>query len=87
MGKNKLEVSGPKELDELRRTLNPRDHRVFWGAWDRRNKPVGIWERMVHLMPAGRASMPDSDFRDWPNIEAWADGIAAELSVRPPIVR
>ncbi len=78
-GRNKLEISGPRELDDLRSSLGPREHRVFWGAWDRKNKPIGFWERLVHLMPAGRASLPDADFRDWPNIEAWADGIAAEL--------
>jgi menaquinone-dependent protoporphyrinogen oxidase len=86
-GRDKLTVSGPKELDELRASLRPRDHRVFWGAWDRRNKPIGFWERMVNLMPAGRAGMPDADFRDWPNIEAWADGIAAELTGRSRTAR
>jgi menaquinone-dependent protoporphyrinogen oxidase len=79
-GQDKLEVSGPRELDELRRTLRPRDHRVFFGAWGRRNKPVGFWERMVKIMPAAKAAMPDGDFRDWPNIDAWADGIAAALT-------
>jgi len=83
-GRDKLEVSGPRELDELREMLHPRDHRVFFGAWDRRNKPIGFWERMVNVMPAGRASMPDGDFRDWPMIDAWADGIAAELSTTAP---
>jgi menaquinone-dependent protoporphyrinogen oxidase len=83
-GRDKLEVSGPRELDELRQTLQPRDHRVFWGAWSRANKPIGFWERMVNLMPAGKAGLPDADFRDWPNIEAWADGIAAELSKTAP---
>jgi menaquinone-dependent protoporphyrinogen oxidase len=79
-GRNKLDVSGPRELEHLREMLHPRDHRVFFGAWDRRNKPIGFWERMVHVMPAGRASMPDGDFRDWPTIDAWADGIAADLA-------
>jgi len=83
-GRDLLKVSGPKEIEELRRMLHPRDHRVFFGAWDRRNKPIGFWERMVQVMPAGRASMPDGDFRDWPSIEAWADGIAAELSKTAP---
>jgi hypothetical protein len=36
------------------------------------------------VLPALRAGLPDADFRDWPNIEAWADEIAAELS---PAVR
>jgi menaquinone-dependent protoporphyrinogen oxidase len=81
-GRDKLAISGPRELDELRASLRPRDHRVFWGAWSRANKPIGFWERLVNVMPAGRASMPDADFRDWPNIDAWADGIAAELPGR-----
>jgi menaquinone-dependent protoporphyrinogen oxidase len=83
-GRDKLEVSGPRELGELRRDLNPRDHRVFWGAWSRDNRPIGFWERLTYVLPALRAGLPDADFRDWPNIEAWADEIAAELS---PAVR
>jgi menaquinone-dependent protoporphyrinogen oxidase len=59
--------------------LHPRDHRVFFGAWDRGNKPIGFLERVVRLMPAARASMPDGDLRDWPKIESWADGIGVEL--------
>jgi menaquinone-dependent protoporphyrinogen oxidase len=78
-GRGPLEVSGPREIEELREMLHPRDHRLFFGAWDRRNKPIGFWERVVQLMPAARASMPDGDLRDWPKIEAWADGIAVEL--------
>jgi menaquinone-dependent protoporphyrinogen oxidase len=83
-GRDKLEVSGPRELDELRQTLRPRDHRVFWGAWSRASKPIGFLERAVLALPAGRASLPDADFRDWPNIDAWADDIAAGLSKKTP---
>jgi menaquinone-dependent protoporphyrinogen oxidase len=79
-GRDVRDVSGPRELDELRRTLRPRDHRVFFGAWDIRSKPVGFWERMAKIMPATKSSMPDGDFRDWANIDAWADGIAAQVS-------
>jgi len=31
-------------------------------------------------MPAARSSFPSGDKRDWPEIEAWADGIAAALA-------
>jgi menaquinone-dependent protoporphyrinogen oxidase len=31
------------------------------------------------MMPAIREAMPYGDFRDWPEIEAWAEGIAREL--------
>ena len=40
-------------------------------------------ERFVNMMPAARAAFPDADLRDWPRIEAWADGIAAELRALP----
>jgi menaquinone-dependent protoporphyrinogen oxidase len=79
-GRDVLEVAGPKELDELRAWLNPRDHKVFWGAWDSANKPIGFVERLTMAMPAARNSFPSGDYRDWPAIEAWADGIAAALA-------
>ena len=59
--------------------LHPRAHQVFFGAWSRKYKPIGFMERLVMLMPAARGAFPDNDLRDWPKIEAWADGIAVEL--------
>jgi len=56
---------------------------VFFGALDPGAKPVGIAERFVSLMPAARNALPKGDFRDWPAIDAWADGIATELSTAP----
>ena len=79
-GRDLREVSGPREIEQLRRLLHPRDHRVFFGAWDQGNKPIGFWERIALRMPTTRAGLPNVDLRDWPNIEAWADSIAAELS-------
>jgi menaquinone-dependent protoporphyrinogen oxidase len=81
-GRDQLEVSGPSEIDDLRR-LDPRDHQIFFGAWSREYRPVGFMERFVNLMPAARAAFPESDLRDWPRIEAWADGIAAEIRALP----
>jgi menaquinone-dependent protoporphyrinogen oxidase len=78
-GRDVLEVSGPREIERLRATLHPRDHRVFFGAWDRSYEPIGFAERFVSLMPAARNAIPSGDWRDWPLIDAWADGIAAEL--------
>lgn len=34
-------------------------------------------------MPAAKAAMPAGDFRDWPEIDAWADGIAEQLAAPP----
>lgn len=64
----------PKELSELREMLEPRDHRLFYGALTR--DALGFGERMV--VKAVKA--PEGDFRDWDAIEAWATAIAAELA-------
>jgi menaquinone-dependent protoporphyrinogen oxidase len=34
-------------------------------------------------MPAARNALPRGDFRDWPEIDAWADEIAAALATVP----
>jgi menaquinone-dependent protoporphyrinogen oxidase len=60
-----------------------REHRVFFGAYERDRKPIGIAERFVSIMPAAKEAMPEGDFRDWPEIEAWAAGIAAALLQAP----
>jgi menaquinone-dependent protoporphyrinogen oxidase len=64
----------PKELAELRETLKPRGHRLFYGALTR--DALGFGERMI--IKAVKA--PEGDFRDWDEIRAWAATIAAELS-------
>jgi menaquinone-dependent protoporphyrinogen oxidase len=80
-GRDVLEVSGPKELDELRALVKPRDHRVFFGALDgaRLTGTIGFTYRLVRRSQAARESMPEGDFRDWKAIEAWAVGIAQDL--------
>jgi menaquinone-dependent protoporphyrinogen oxidase len=30
-------VSGPNELEELKKVIHPRDHRIFFGAFDAKN--------------------------------------------------
>lgn len=73
-GRDLLEVSGPRELPQLMQTLAPRDHRVFYGASDRSTLGKGLMDRMAAKW------MPEGDWRDWPAIETWADGIARELA-------
>ncbi len=63
----------PKQLDELRRTLHPRGHEMFFGALDREQLSFG--ERMI----AKAVKAPEGDFRDWDAIGSWADAIADEL--------
>ena len=74
-GRDLLEVSGPKELDELRELVNPRDHRVFFGALyrDRLKGTAGLFARWIPREGEG-------DFRDWKRIEEWAVSIAQALT-------
>ena len=62
-----------RQLPELREALQPKDHRIFFGALEK--EKLGFGERM--MVKAVKA--PDGDFRDWAEIGAWAETIAAEL--------
>lgn len=80
-GQDLLEVSGPKEIVELKKWVAPRDHRVFFGGLDgsRLTGPVGFMYRLARKSEAARAEMPEGDFRDWKTIETWAESIAEAL--------
>jgi menaquinone-dependent protoporphyrinogen oxidase len=78
-----LEASVPREFAELAAQLKPRDQKVFYGAYDPDAAPVGLAEglfaRMTSRWPSIKANVPSGDFRDWPEIEAWAGRIAGAL--------
>ncbi len=78
-GRDLREVSGPKEIDELRESLNPRDHHVFFGAFyaDQLKGATGWFSRFVPKEDQG-------DFRNWSEIEAWTNTIADALSRQGP---
>jgi menaquinone-dependent protoporphyrinogen oxidase len=81
-GRDVLEASEPTEFAEFAAAIHPRGERVFFGAYDPDAEPIGLMERLgarFTRMPAVREALPAGDFRDWPEIEAWADGIAREL--------
>lgn len=78
-GRDQKESAVPKEMAELIAAVGARDHAVFFGAYEAGRKPIGVAERLMGLMPAARDGLPKGDFRDWPEIEAWAAGIAREL--------
>jgi menaquinone-dependent protoporphyrinogen oxidase len=81
-GRDVLEASEPTEFAEFATAIHPRGERVFFGAYDPDAKPIGLAERLGAVftrMPAVREVLPAGDFRDWPAIEAWADGIARDL--------
>jgi menaquinone-dependent protoporphyrinogen oxidase len=69
----------PKELPALREAIAPLDHRVFYGALDRHGLSIG--ERIV----VSAVKAPDGDYRDWHEIDAWADEIASELARTEPL--
>jgi menaquinone-dependent protoporphyrinogen oxidase len=81
-GRDLRDVSGPKEIDELREMAKPRDHRVFFGALfgDRLGGTLGFTYKLIRRSKAARESMPEGDYRDWDEIEAWAIGIAEVLA-------
>jgi menaquinone-dependent protoporphyrinogen oxidase len=81
-GRDALEVAEPQEFAEFAGAIHPRDQRVFFGAYDPDAEPIGLLERLgarFTQMPAIREALPAGDFRDWPAIEAWADGIGRQL--------
>lgn len=81
-GKDLRASGAPSDLPELLASVHPREHRVFFGALD--PKRLTLSERALRKLPAGRALLPEGDFRDWEDIEAWAAHIAAELEQHDP---
>jgi menaquinone-dependent protoporphyrinogen oxidase len=68
----------PQHVAELRAALNPRGHRVFTGALDASR--LSLPERIVISAVAAQSKHHlAGDFRDWHEIDAWADGIAQAL--------
>ncbi|HEX7172226.1 MAG TPA: flavodoxin domain-containing protein [Candidatus Limnocylindria bacterium] len=82
-GNDVRDASEPKEFGELRATLRPRGERIFFGAYDPDAAPIGLAEKLMKLVPASRQALPTGDFRDWPEIEAWAEEIAIDLAPVP----
>jgi menaquinone-dependent protoporphyrinogen oxidase len=78
-GKDAREAAEPREFAEFARTVRPRGQRVFFGAYDPEAEPVGFMEKVMHAIPAAREALPRGDFRDWADIDAWAEEIAREL--------
>ena len=79
-GRDVRVTSEPKEFAEFGPIIHPRETRVFFGAWDPAAEPVGLMERVMHAIPQAREAMPAGDFRDFEEVDAWGEAIAAELS-------
>jgi menaquinone-dependent protoporphyrinogen oxidase len=74
---------GRKQIEALSAATGPRDHHVFMGRYDpddeAKNLPERFMKSFMRVIPAVRDVLPAGDYRDWPQIEAWAEGIASEL--------
>lgn len=70
----------PTEVPGAMADLGAREHRIFDGRLDPAR--LGVRDRMIRALPAGRALLPEVDGRDWDAIDEWARGIAFELDAR-----
>jgi menaquinone-dependent protoporphyrinogen oxidase len=82
-----IKVSGPladpKDVAAIRKRLQPRGHRVFWGSLDRAaldKSDLGVLSRFI-----SERFIPEGDWRDWPTIDAWADAISRSIGERAAV--
>ncbi len=72
----------PKEVAEFTQAIKPRDHKVFFGAFDLTK--LGFRDHMIAKLPAAKSLFQEGDFRNWEDVEAWANGIAQALEAPLP---
>jgi menaquinone-dependent protoporphyrinogen oxidase len=73
----------PAELPELEQAARPRGHAVFRGALE-----VGqltFRERLLRSLPRARKSLPEGDFRDWDEVDRWAQAIVRGVEQASPL--
>lgn len=71
-GRDVLTTAEPKEFAAIKSIIQPRDMRVFFGALDPKTFS-GPMRFIAERLPVG-------DFREWDEIDAWAESIARALS-------
>ncbi|TFB96256.1 flavodoxin [Cryobacterium adonitolivorans] len=76
-GADVRESTVPAEIADFTNTLRPVGHRVFFGAID--PEALSLGHRVIRKFPGAAGKIPAGDFRDWPEIEAWAREIARAL--------
>jgi len=70
---------GRMKIEELAASIGVRDHRVFFGKYDPDTPPRSFPERIVRMLPMAKNVLPHGDFRNWPDIDAWAGEIATAV--------
>jgi menaquinone-dependent protoporphyrinogen oxidase len=78
-GRDQKIAAVPKGLAELKALLGSREHRVFFGAYQRERKPIGLAERFMSVLAAAPEGLPEGDFRDWTEIDSWGASIARQF--------
>jgi menaquinone-dependent protoporphyrinogen oxidase len=78
-GQDLCEVTVPKKIAEFAASIHPREHRVFFGALQ--PEKLGFLDRLVTKLPINKDNsiFPPGDFRNWKEIDGWADQIAQQL--------
>ncbi len=82
-GRDLRAMAEPTDFAVFRGAIRPRGERVFFGAFDAGKLPLLM--KAMRILPASRAVLPEGDFRDWADIETWADEIAASLAPVPVV--
>jgi menaquinone-dependent protoporphyrinogen oxidase len=76
-----VEPVRPAEVLEISAAVHAKGHRIFAGALDRRTvdgSDLGFADRFL-----ARHFVAEGDYRDWDEIDAWADEIASDLTATP----
>ena len=78
---------GRRKVEALGAKIHIRGHKIFYGAFDPTDPPKAISERFVRMLPAFKGVLPTGDFREWDEIDAWAQEIAGALraETRSPV--
>jgi menaquinone-dependent protoporphyrinogen oxidase len=74
---------GRRKIAALSAAIQPRDHRVFLGAFNPNDPSKSMPERLLRLLPVSKDILPVGDFRERDAVEAWAREIAASVAKVP----
>jgi len=73
----KAEAEETKDVLSLAARVGARGHRMFAGSFDRSMVDDSGFDFFTRQI--AKRFIPEGDWRDWPEIEAWATSIATEL--------
>ena len=71
---------GRTRIEHVAALIGVRDHRIFQGAFDPKDPPKAVSERLARMLPAVKKILPEGDFREWDLIDAWAREIGEAIA-------